>query len=330
MGTGRASGRQPILVREGQSGGGVVIRAGEERKSKRAWWVGALIVGLLLVWAVWWQWDNIVSRLSGPRGPGATEVAGSVGEIEGDRPDAEEQPSEISLAERYWTETLGQPPAWPEDLRAPESCDQVEAELARICGVVDQRDYVAAAGVAGGTCGLIRTLADELAARPPRISSELKSYETMLDNVFHLFRVVGRKRLELVRRIQWEEHELAEPASMALYRWLVSRTRCARSGATAVTPETLYAYAGFLFNTMGGQAYLRRRSPRAEALASFYALLIIDEAQSADYDPAGVDPRQEILRTRELLGAQPLVFREHYLLILDRMAERWKERSAPA
>lgn len=302
-----------------------MIRQGAERKSRGAWWIGVSILGLLVIWVIWWKWDAIVGGLSGPSGAEATEAVETVGETA-----ASAQPVEISPAERYWTETLGQPPAWPEDFRSPESCEQVESDLARICEVVDQRDYVDAAGIAGGACGLIRTLADELAARPPEISSELKSYQTMLDNVFHLFRVVGRKRLELVRRIQWEEHELAEPASMALYRWLVSRQICARSGTTPVTPETLYAYAGFLFNTMGGQAYLRRRAPRAEALASFYALLILDEAQSADYNPAGIDPRPELLRTRALLQDEPLVFRERYLLILDQMAERWKERSAPA
>jgi hypothetical protein len=81
---------------------------------------------------------------------------------------------------------------------------------------------------------------------------------------------------------------------------------------------------------MGGQAYLRRRAPRIEALASFYALMILDRAQQDGHNPAGVDPRPEIQRTRALLESEPLVFREHYLVVLDQMAERWKERSEPS
>ena len=152
-------------------------------------------------------------------------------------------------------------------------------------------------------------------------------HKTILDNVFHLFRVIGRERLDLLRRIQWEEHELAEPAAMALYRWAVSRERCARSGTTTLRPEPMYEYAGFFFNTMGGQAYLRRRAPRIEMLASLYGLLIVDRAQQSGLNPAGIDPRPEIERTRALIESESLVFRAHYLLILDQMAERWKERS---
>jgi hypothetical protein len=177
---------------------------------------------------------------------------------------------------------------------------------------------------------LIGALAEELAAHPPAIASELKSYQTMLQNVFHLSRVAGRKRIEQARRILWEEHELAEPAAMTVYRWLVSRERCSRSGRTAITTEALYDYAGFLFTTMGGQAYLRRRSPRVEGLTSFYALAVLERARESGYDPAGIDPRGEIQRTRALLAAQPLVFRERYLAQLDRMAESWKKRSEPS
>ena len=36
----------------------------------------------------------------------------------------------------------------------------------------------------------------------------------------------------------------------------------------------LYDYAGFFFNTLGGQAYLRRRTPRVESLVCFYALQV--------------------------------------------------------
>jgi hypothetical protein len=174
---------------------------------------------------------------------------------------------------------------------------------------------------------LIRVVVEEFAENPPRIASELESYDAILTNVFHLFRVAGRERIDLLRRIQWEEHDLAEPAAMALYRWAVSRERCARSGSTTLQPEVLYNYAGFFFTTMGGQAYLRRRAPRVEALASLYGLLIIDRAQQSGLNPAGIDPRSEIERTRAMLQSESLVFREHYLLILDQMAERWKERS---
>ena len=305
-------------------------REGAERKSVRPILIGGLVVLLIAVWVVWWQWDAITGGLREPTVPEAevdTVEAASGLDDAGPAVDRDSGRSEQTLAEERWDALTGQAPVWPDDLTNPQSCEEVEADLARICAVLDQRDYVREAALAGGSCGLIRVVAEEFAANPPNIASELESYETILSNVFHLFRLAGRERIDLLRRIQWEEHDLAEPAAMALYRWAVSRERCARSGSTTLKPEPLYSYAGFFFTTMGGQAYLRRRAPRVEALASLYGLLIVDRAQQSGLNPAGIDPRPEIERTRAMIEAEPLVFREHYLLILDQMAERWKERS---
>jgi hypothetical protein len=267
---------------------------------------------LIVIWLVWWQWDAITGRFSNAEDLESESVqvdSSSGGDGAGTVGEDEPAPSDQARAERRWEALTGQPPVWPEDLTNPQNCEEVEADLARICSLLDQRDYVREVAPAAGACGLLRTVAEELAARPPDISS------------------IGRERLDLLRRIQWEEQELAEPAAMALYRWAVSREGCARSGTTTLRPEPLYDYAGFFFTTMGGQAYLRRRAPRIEALASLYALLIVDRAQQSGLNPAGVDPRPEIQRVRALIEAESLVFREHYLIMLDQMADRWKERS---
>jgi len=127
-----------------------------------------------------------------------------------------------------------------------------------------------------------------------------------------------------------EEQDHAEPIALALYRWLVSREACARSGRTAIGKEPLYEYAGFVFQTMGGQAYLRRRTPKVEALTGFYALLLLDRAVESDHNPHGVDPRPEIRRTLDLLEAQPLVFGDRYRTVLEEMRQRWELRDTPS
>jgi hypothetical protein len=224
---------------------------------------------------------------------------------------------------------VGTPPVWPEDLVDPQDCEGVETALARICAVLDERESIRSASLPGGACGLLRTVSEALAVRPPDITSELKSYPIMLENVFHLYRVLGKDRTALLRSLQAEEQTLAEPAALAIYRWLASRELCSRSGRTTLKTEALYDYSGFFLTTMGGQAYLRRRTPRVEALTSFYALLFIDRAQRSDHDPAGIDPRFQIQRTRELIESQSFVFRDHYLAILDRLAESWRRKAEP-
>jgi len=279
---------------------------------------------------LWWQWDSVERLVSGPE-PGVAEAERASAGAEPGQPTGTAAPRpEIEQAERRWRELLGSAPTWPGDLAVPGDCQAVEADLSRICRVLDEQDPQGPTAEVGSSCAWIRSIADELAAHPPDVRSELESYRRMLDNVFHVYRALGRERMTVLRRTLWEKQELAEPAALALARWLLSREVCASSGGTAIRQPVLYDYSAFLFTTMGGQAYLRRRAPRIEGLASLYAIVIIDRAQSEGYDPSGVDLRPEIERTRALLAREPLVFREQYLALLDGMAERRKERSGPS
>jgi hypothetical protein len=284
-------------------------------------------VAIVVVWILWTQWDALRDALGVSGGDGPTAPA----EVAAPSPDAATQPAVDSAetargAEQRWAALMGRPPSWPEEFAEPRDCAEAEADLARLCVAFDSREYVANVELPGGVCGLIQQTADELAARPPRIASELKSYEAILSNVFHLFRVLGRERMQLLLRLVAEEDGLSEPAAMTLYRWLVSRESCARSGRTPVRRDALYDYGTFLFQTMGGQAYLRRRTPGTEALASFYALLLIDRAVEQNHNPHGIDLRREIRRTRELVESEPLLFRERYLAQLEQLAARWESR----
>jgi hypothetical protein len=274
-----------------------------------------LVALAILTWLVWWQWDAVVGGICGAPAPAEAELD-AVGEVP---PGEAAAPDEtVDEARSRWEEVLGAPPTWPGDLSDPESCREIEEQLANLCGYLEERGY-------SGSCGMLRESAEALAAHPPNLSSDLKQLGATLENVFHLFRRLRGQRIDFVRRIMREERALTEPAAMALYRWLASRERCARSGRTEIGMEPLYEYAAFLFHTVGGQAYLRRRSPEVEALAGFYALQILDRAIEHNYNPHGIDPRPEIERTRRLLEGQQFVFAERYLENLDDMARKWED-----
>jgi hypothetical protein len=285
--------------------------------------VGIVVVAVLA--ALVWFWRQ------GREAPQGTSQPSPIAEQEAtdaEMPDDGAAPATSAPAAsldtlRLWTELAGEPPQWPADFSEPESCEGVRNELARICAALDVR--APALREHGGACTLIEQLGSELAAAPPDLSSELRSYDTLLRNVFHLFRVAGRERMQAIRRALAEQ-DLAEPAALALYRWAISHERCARSDAQPVSGEALYAYAGFIFNTLGGQAYLRRRSPRVEALACFYGLQALDGAIHAGHNPDGLDPRPEIPRCRDLVAQQGFVFADRYVAELEEMSRRWKAR----
>lgn len=296
--------------------------------------IWGLVVVLIVVWLVWWQSDALLQRVCRPLLAEAEQRAAA---LEATRPapggEAPERAAEavaeverLAELERRWTALRGGEPVWPDDLSSPEDCDAVHQEMLALCREVDALPEIRDRLSSGSICGLVRQAAEQLAAHPPELSSELRSYAAILANVFHLSRTLGRKQVELLRDAMAADAVLDEPGAMILYRWVVSREKCAQG--TAIRPERLYEYAGFLLHTVGGQAYLRRRSPEVEGLASFYALMILDRAIEEGFNPQGYDPRPEISRCRKLLESQPLVFRDRYVALLDDMNRRWEAKGA--
>ena len=298
------------------------------RMNTRNWIIGAVVVVVLAVVLVWamrgrgtQETEQLPEELVQTAPAAALEPSA---ELAASRPD-ERPESPADAARRRWETRLGFEPEWPANLNAPQDCERVERDLQRLCVYLDARPELRELADGYGSCDLLRQTADALAARPPRVSSELRSYETMLSNVFHLSRVLGRKPMRYPGKLLASQQELAESLSLAVYRWMISRDQCLQT--TPLDGDVLYAYAGFLFNTMGGQAYLRRRTPRVEGLTCFYALQVIDSAQQRGYNPDGLDPRKEIERCSGLLEGQPLVFGAEYLANLEDMAIRWEKQA---
>jgi hypothetical protein len=319
--------REQGTVAAGGNGGDVVD---EQRRrvggiGSRGILGGALVVFLVVVWAAWWVWDSRRST-SGPVTQEPSEVARTERSAQVEEP-SDLSDSSINGAGNRWAEWLGTAPAWPADLSQPADCAEVDAMVGHLCRELDRRGGAVPGESPEQICAALAEAAERLAARPPRPTSELASYEALISNVFHVSRVLGRGRAERLRDLLRENDDVAEAMAFAAYRWLAARERCAPDGETAVGMASMYDYAGFLFETIGGQAYLRRRSPRIEALISFYALTVLDRAVESGHNPHGVDPRDDVERARRLFDAQDLLFVDEYRSELDSMAARWERRS---
>lgn len=229
--------------------------------------------------------------------------------------------------ERRWRAWLGHAPQWPARLAEPP-CDEIAGEAEALCAAIDDRAELRVAGE-GSPCDYLRAALRELAARPPAATDELRDPSTIAANVSHLFRVLGRRRLALLRTLLEEDPDLAEPAAFVIYRWWISRDACEPAGTSAVGLDSFYDYATFGFRSLGGQAYLRRRSPKVEALACFYGLHGLDLADRRGHNPRGFDPSAELDRCRTLLSTQPLDRSADYRRELDAIAERWKAKRLP-
>lgn len=283
-----------------------------------------LVLMVLCLLGLWWKREEILPLLC--QAVIEERLADCRRQMEGLRSRPARSPEEPGTprppeAQRQWTELTGHAPRWPEDLSLPQDCEAVQEDLLAICWALDSRAYVRARGPAGGSFALLEKAVEDLGSHPPVASGESLTPEAVLANAFHLFRVLGSSRMDLVRDILTREEGLAEPGAMAAYRWLVTREQCAGEGVV-ITSKVLYDYATYLLNTLGGQGYLRRRSPKLAGLSMFYALLLVDQGIQKGIDPYGVDIRPHVVICRDLLRSQELVFRDQYLSVLQEMEKR--------
>ena len=264
--------------------------------------VAALAILVVVVWM------NRATWFGGADGTRPAEQA--VGQAAGS-PAGEVGPSMTDLEQR-WATVTGSPPVWPEDFLSPSDCRQVVEELRSLAGRLDRRPYVADWDLPDGVYGLLTGSALDLADNRPQVTGELTRLDAVLANASHGYLVLGRQRLERILRLIREEPDTVEPLALALFRWLRVRDRCGNPADRGPGVHAQYEYAAFALNSLGGQAYLRRRPARIEALAGFYALLVLDRSIEEGYNPYGLDPAREVRRYRQMLSGQDLLFTGRY------------------
>lgn len=284
-------------------------------RDRAAPWLRLAPIALVLLIVVVW----LVLRDRGAPAPPAPEPVATPTDERAAvpaRPGAEG----YSPAEQRWIDVTGAPPAWPADILAAGSCAEAVRDLRALCERLDRQQDVRELRLAGGTFGLLREVSEALAASPPVVEGELRDLLDVRANVAHVFRAIGEGRTVALLRIATAHPEFAEPMALGIYRWLRSAETCGADEPRPMRPALQYEYAAFLLETVGGQGYLRRRAPQQEALASFYALLTVEQARRERRDRYAVRLVPEIDRCMRLIEGQPsLAFRDRYLETLQRI-----------
>jgi len=185
-------------------------------------------------------------------------------------------------------ETASTPPDKPSEFAV------TEGQIAAFFTYLDKRQYIQSLNLAGGSYLQYQIAIEKLSAKPPIIVGEMDSLYNMVRNVAHFYRVMGKKRVLLVRQILQNESEVIEEVMKTFYNWFTMDDggKATLKGRPSTT--SLYEYAGYLLNTLGGRSYLLRRSPKVRALTTYYSVLIIDRANDEELNSRGIDIRPYI------------------------------------
>ncbi|MBN1104698.1 MAG: hypothetical protein JXL84_14870 [Deltaproteobacteria bacterium] len=168
-------------------------------------------------------------------------------------------------------------------------CQKVREEVREFFRYLDRKPYVRQIEERPDTHAWFRGITEKLAAHPPAPAGEGLDTELLAGNAFHFFRRLEGRDLRLIREILLNEASTLEANLQTFYQWLTLRDRCPDPEEVRPSPEILYSYAGLFLNTLGGQAYLFRRSGSLRVLVSYYCLLILHDAEKKGKNRYGID-----------------------------------------
>ena len=236
-----------------------------------------------------------------------------------DAPGAPGAPGQIDLQEpKSEPELAGKQPPIKE-----ESCDQLNEKLHAFFTHLDEQEYLKELGLKEKSEPYFLNLQQKLLSTPPIVTRETDNLLSILKNMAHIFRTIGRRNIIIIKAILDREQEDIEDMAQAFYRIYV-RDEC-RDDEQNTLKEGYYDYAGFFLTTIGGRAYLFRRDSKLRLLVNYYSVLIVDEANAGQMNKYGIDLRRIIpALIGEIEGTTRLIYKERYLDRLYTILEQYQ------
>ncbi len=213
----------------------------------------------------------------------------------------------------------------PEGQKGAASCRDIEAQLTGLFTAWDQSDHPVASHMNNDSLAFFKSVENRLIAKPPILVGETDNLLNILTNTAHFYRVLGLNGITGIKTVLAEEAEHLEAIMILFYSWTKTRPACHSELLPLTMPlPVLYDYAGFFLTTLGGQSYLFRRTPPVRTLLKYYAVLILDLAESRMLNSHGIDIRPHLLATKSEIEVSPyLIYRDAYLQNLEIIQERY-------
>ena len=206
-----------------------------------------------------------------------------------------------------------------------KECTQLAAKLQGFFSHIDTKEYINPFELIEPSQSYFTSLAYRLLDNPPVVSRESDDLYTILKNMAHFFRVIGKDNILLMKTILDRERDKIEDVASELYQWTsISNCRNDQFQFTAPLPK-VYEYAGFFLNTMGGRSYLFRRDSRSRLLVNYYSILIVENANEKGMNRHGIDISLFVPQLiNEIESSNQLIYKENYLDQLYNLLEKYQ------
>ena len=218
--------------------------------------------------------------------------------------------------------------SFTESAEPPSELQQLQDAILAFFRHLDQQNYIIDYQLQDGSrIHFSRTL-KKVFANPPIVTREADDLFSILKNMSHFYRILGRQEINLLKDVLTHGTDNMEQIMAEFYRLSeISQPNGNNNLDLAMPLASLYEYGGFFINTLGGQAYLFRRDSRLRLLVRYYAILIIDQADSSDMNRHGIDLRVAIeALIDEMEATQMLSGQNEYLTRLTALQTKYKPR----
>ena len=206
-------------------------------------------------------------------------------------------------------------------LRQAISCDQIEEDIRDFFKYLNSKSYVRHLDEKMDTRVVFKELVDKFSRNPPIPAGEGIDTSIITKNIFYFFRLLDKKEIRLIRSIIRNEADTMEMNLDLFYQWFLLGAKCPNVEGLRPSLNTLYQYAGFFLNSIGGRSYLFRRPLGLRILVSYYSISIIHEADKQGKNSYGIDVFPHIAPlAKEIIHYPEFHFKNEYVQRLTKIS----------
>ena len=203
--------------------------------------------------------------------------------------------------------------------------EDINRQVMAFFSYLDGRDYIAAHNLKDGTYAEFRQVLEKLSSNHPVIAGETDSLHVLYKNMSYFFRVLGLKRINMLKNILNNESEIIESVAETFYLWFTIDYGIDEIRKERPSLQVLYNYSGYFLNTLAGKSYLLRRQPRVRVLTTYYCVLILYRANDFYLNSNGLDIRPHISSLiTDISNQMGLMNKAQYRTELERLNSKYE------